>query len=215
MLKKYLIKGFLIVVIFSMLVGIRAFYLQRSHFMAAEKYYAESNWKLAIREYDISMHFYTPFSSYIEKSAQKLWLIGEMFEEQERLDWANIAYSSIRSSFYASRSLYTPGKSWIKKCDEKISDLNVEMLIRDGSLSPDESEKEKKKFLHAMTVDRAPAPFWSVLAVLGFFGWAGSVLFIIFKGFNENGRINKRFSLYGVASFLCMFVVWVIALLKA
>jgi hypothetical protein len=48
-----------------MLVGGRVFYLQRSHFIAAEKYYIEADWKLAIREYDTAMHFYTPLSPYI------------------------------------------------------------------------------------------------------------------------------------------------------
>ena len=215
MLKKYLIKGLFVIVIFLMLVGGRVFYLQRSHFIAAEKYYTEAGWKLAIREYDTAMHFYTPLSPYIGKSAQRLWQIGEMFEKQDKLDWANIAYSSIRSSFYASRSLYTPGKDWIMKCDEKIADINVKMLIKEGALKPEEADAEKRKHLYVMKVDRAPDPFWSILLEIGFFGWLGSVLFIIFKGFSDNGKIHKKFALYGVLSFLLSFSIWVAALLKA
>ena len=215
MLKRYLIKGLLVILLFLVLVGGRSFYLQRSHFMAAEKYYNEANWKLAIREYDTAMHFYTPWSPYIEKSARKLWQIGEMFEKQDRLDWANIAYSSIRSSFYSSRSLYTPGKFWINKCDEKIADLNVKMLIKEGSLKLEEADAEKMKHLYVMKVDRAPGPFWSILVEIGFFGWLGSVLLIIFKGFSDNGKIHKKFALYSVLSFLLSFTIWVVASLKA
>ena len=215
MLKKYLIKGLFVILLFLVLVGGRTFYLQRSHFMAAEEYYTEANWKLAIREYDTAMHFYTPWSPYIEKSARKLWQIGEMFENQDRLDWANIAYSSIRSSFYSSRSLYTPGKLWINKCDEKIADLNVKMLIKEGSLKLEEADAEKRKHLYVMKVDRAPDPFWSILLEIGFFGWVGSVLFIIFKGFSDNGKIHKKFALYSVLSFLLSFTIWVVASLNA
>lgn len=215
MLKKYLIKGLFIVILFLLLVGGRVVYLQRSHFMAAEKYYSEANWKLAIREYDTAMHFYTPWSPYIERAAKKLWQIGEMFEKQNRLDWANIAYSSIRSSFYSSRSLYTPGKYWINKCDDKIADLNVKMLIKDGSIKTEEADAEKKKHLYVMKVDRAPDPFWSILVEIGLLGWIGSVIFIIFKGLSINGEINKKFILYGVLSFLLTFTIWVAALLKA
>jgi hypothetical protein len=214
MLKKYLIKGLITVVLFLLLIGGKVFYLQRSHFMNAGRYYNEANWKLAIREYDTAMHLYTPWSPYIEKSAKKLWQIGEMFENQDRLDWANIAYSSIRSSFYASRSLYTPGKEWINKCEDKIADLNVKMLIKEGSIKPEEADTEKKKHLYVMKVDRAPRPFWSVLGEIGFFGWVVSVIFMIFRGFDDNGKI-KKFALYGALSFTFAFALWVVSLLKA
>ena len=214
MLRKYLIKGLLVVVLFLLIVGVRVTYLQRSHYVDAEKYYKEANWKLAIREYDLAMHFYTPWGPYIERSAERLWQIGEMFEKQDKLDWANIAYSSIRSSFYASRSLYTPGKQWIEKCDDKIADLSVRMLVREGSIKPDAAAAEKKKYLYVLTVDRAPDPFWSVLVEIGFFGWVGSVVFLIFKGFSDDGKIKKA-SVYGIVSFLLTFGLWVAALLKA
>ncbi len=214
-MKKYIVSGSLLIFIFFVIIGMKVFYLQRSHFMLAGKYYKEANWKLAIREYDNAMHFYTPLSPYIQKSAEKLWQIGEMFEKQGKLDWANIAYGSIRSSFYASRSLYTPGKGWIKKCDDKIADLNVKILIKEGSIKPKEAEAEKEKFLYVMKVDRAPAPLWALFAEIGFVGWIGSVIFIIFKGFDENGKPRERFALYGILLFILTFALWVVSLLKA
>ena len=214
MLRKYLINGLLVVVLFLLIIGVRVTYLQRSHYVDAEKYYNEANWKLAIREYDLAMHFYTPWGPYIERSAEKLWHIGEMFEKQDKPDWANIAYYSIRSSFYASRSLYAPGKQWIEKCDDKIADLSVRMLVREGSIKPDAAAAEKKKYLYVLTVGRAPDPFWSVLVEIGFFGWVGSVLFLIFKGFGDDGKIKKA-SVYGIVSFSLTFALWVVALLKA
>jgi hypothetical protein len=214
MLRKYLIKGLLVVILFLLVVGVRVTYLQRSHYVAAEKYYKEANWKFAIREYDLAMHFYTPWGPYIERSAEKLWQVGEMFEKQDKLDWANIAYSSIRSSFYASRSLYTPGREWIEKCNDKIADLSVRMLVSEGSIKPEAAAAEKKKYLYVLTVGRAPDPFWSVLVEIGFFGWVGSVVFLIFKGFSDDGKIKKA-SVYGIVSFLLTFGLWVVALLKA
>ena len=63
-----------------------------------------------------------------KKICQQLWQIGDMFEHQKQPDWALLAYSSIRSSFYASRSFYTPGKDWINRCDEKIAGINVAVI---------------------------------------------------------------------------------------
>jgi len=215
LIKSYLVKGLIAALVFFLLVGGRVFYLQRSHFMAGEKYFAEADWKLAIREYDSAMHFYTPLSPYIQKSAERLWQIGEMFEKQDRLDWANLAYSSIRSSFYASRSLYTPRKDWIIRCDDKISDINVRLLIKEGFIKPEEADAEKKKHLYVMKVDRSPDPIWSVFVEASFFGWIASAIFIIFKGLDDAGKIRGRFAFYGVISFIFSFAVWILSLLKA
>ncbi|MFA6056298.1 MAG: hypothetical protein WC769_13095 [Thermodesulfovibrionales bacterium] len=215
MLKKYLVNGLFVLVIFLLIVGGRVFYLQKNHYIAAERYFSEANWKLAIREYDTAMHFYTPWSTYIDKSAKRLWQIGEMYERDGKLDWANIAYSSIRSSFYSSRSLFTPGRDWINKCDDKIADLNVKMLIEDGSIKTEEADAEKKKHLYVMKVDRAPNPVWSVLVEAGFFGWIASIIFLIFKGIDDTGKTRGRFALYGALSFIFSFAIWVVSLLKA
>ncbi|MDA8078249.1 MAG: hypothetical protein M0Z79_04850 [Nitrospiraceae bacterium] len=215
MQKRYLVKGLFFIALFIVMVGAKVFYLERSHFLSAEKYYEASDWKLAIREYDLALHFYFPGSPYVNKSAEKLWQIGEMFEKADKPDWAVLAYSSIRSSFYASRSLYTPGREWIRRCDEKIAGLDVEILIRDGSLKPDQAKTEKEKLLYVMKVDRAPDPAWSVLVEVGFLGWISSVLFTIWKAFDKAGRLRTKQALYGLLFFVVTFSLWVISLLKA
>jgi len=215
MLKKYLVKGAVFCSLFVLLVGGRVFYIQRSHFMNAEEYFTKTEWKLAIREYGNAMHFYTPWSPYIQRSAEKLWQIGEMFEKQGRLEWARLAYETMRSSLYASRGLYTPRKDWIIKCDEKIADLNVRLLIRDGSIKSAEAEAEKQKQLYVLKVDRAPNPLWAVLVETGLWGWIASVIFIIVKGMDFHGKIIRRFALYGFLSFILTFTLWIVAMIKA
>jgi hypothetical protein len=212
---KYLIRGCIIIAVFFSLVAAKMVYMQREHFNRAEKYYAASNWKLAIREYDEAMHFYTPWSPYIAKSAKRLWRIGGMFEREDKLDWALIAYSSIRSSFYASRSLYSPHKDWIAKCDEKIADLNVKLLIKDGSVRPADADVEKEKQLYVLKVDKAPAPLWAVAVEAALFGWISSVVFIVVKGFDDEGRPRWRLMTCGLSLFLLTFTFWVISLFKA
>jgi hypothetical protein len=214
MQRKYLVKAVIFILLFLVLVWGRVFFLQRGHFLAAETYYHDADWKLAIREYDTAMHFYTPFSPYIQKSAERLWDIGETFEKQQRLDWAVVAYSSIRSAFYGSRSFYTPGHDWIVRCDDKISGIDVKILIKEGNVKPGEALQEKEKLLYVMKVDKAPNIGWSVLAELTFFGWILSVIFIIFRGFDEDGRIKRKF-FYGSIYFVLTFTFWIVCLLKA
>ena len=215
MLKKYLYKGAAVCAIFILLVSGRVFYLQRSHFMNAEEYFMKAEWKLAIREYDNAMHFYTPWSPYVQRSAEKLWQTGEMFEKQGRLEWARLAYASIRSSLYASRGLYTPRKDWIIKCDDKIADLNIRLLIRDGSIKPAEADAEKQKQLYVLKVDKAPKPAWAVLVEAGFWGWIASAIFIIVRGFDAEGKLKIKPAIYGALFCLVTFALWVVSLLKA
>lgn len=215
MTKGLIIKALVICSLLLLIVAGRVFYLQRSHFTQAEKYYSESNYKLALREYDTAMHFYTPFSPYINRSAERLWGMGGMFEADDKLQWANAAYAAIRSSFYASRSLYTPGRDWIRRCDEKIADINVRILLKEGSIKPEDAEAEKMKHLRVMTVDRAPAPLWAAIAGIGFLGWIGSIIFVIFRGFDKAGKVSRKPALIGVGSFAVFFALWVLALLKA
>lgn len=203
---------------FAAMVGLiwgRNLYLQKEHFKAAENFYKASNYKFALREYDTAMHFYTPNSSYMEKAALRLYQMGEAFEAKENLYQANIAYATIRSAFYASRSLYTPGRGWINRCDEKIAALNIKILGEEGTIRAEDAEPWKRRYTALLKEDRAPALLWAVLSVLGFAGWVSSAIYIIFKGFTGDALIRGRYMLYGVISFALTFALWVVSLLKA
>jgi len=89
------------------------------------------------------------------------------------------------------------------------------MLIKEGSIKPEEADTERERHLYVMKVDRVPAPFWSLLVEISFFGWIGSVLFIILTGFSDSGRMNKKFVLYGIIFFSLNFTIWIVALIKA
>lgn len=193
----------------------RVLYLQGSHYYEGRRFYQEKNWKLAIREYDTSLHFYTPFSPFTGKAARGLWDIGRTFEDQGVLDWAQIAFSSLRSSFYGTRSFYTPGKKWIERCDSKIADLNTRMLLIEGSIKPDQVALEMQKQLQVLRDNRAPSVFWSFMAELGFIGWAGSALLLALEGFEKTGRIKKRTAIFWALCFLSCALIWAVSLLRA
>jgi hypothetical protein len=213
--RRYLVKAVAIAFILLLVIWGRVLMLQRSHFNEAERYYAESNYKLALREYDTALHFFTPFSPYRARAVSRLWQMGEMFEAADKPDWAVIAYSSVRSSFYAARGLYTPGRDWIKKCDAKLASLNVKLLLRDGVLSPDDAPREKDRLLFVLTEDREPDVFWSLIVGVAFFGWVGSALFVFFSGFDPAGKMRGRHMLIGVLAFIITFGLWTLALLSA
>jgi hypothetical protein len=63
---------------------------------------------------------YTPFSPLIERSAKRLWAIGQELETRGETEKSLIAYRALRSAFYSTHGLTRPGLTWIALCDEKI-----------------------------------------------------------------------------------------------
>lgn len=200
---------------FFLLMAGRTAYLERRHFDEAERYFKESNIKLALREYETAMHFHAPFSPYRERAARRLFEMGEALEAEGKPDWALMAYSGLRSSFYAARGLYTPGRDWIRKCDEKTASLSVKILLDEGRLNAERAGEMKARILSLYAEDKAPDALWSFLAVMGLLGFSGAVLLTIFKGMDRDGRANKTFVMYGILFSAVFFFLWVAAMIKA
>jgi hypothetical protein len=209
MVRKYAIKGAVGLLLVSLIIWGKAFYLQYDHYRTAEQYHADSQWKLAIREYGLAMHMYTPWSPYVEKAAQRLWQIGETHEKEGRPDWAIIAYSTLRSSLHASRSFYTPGKEWIEKCNARIARLSAGSA-QSGEQEPTKAqEHERALLLSALRADGAPTTGWSLLASSSLLGWIGAIVLLVFRGYQGNGRFaSQRRASWGIALFLVTFVMW-------
>ena len=73
--------------------------------------------------YESAIRMYTPFSSTVERSAQRIWAMAEDAEKRNNPPQALAAYRSLRSAFYATRWLAQPGGRWIERCDRKIAVL--------------------------------------------------------------------------------------------
>jgi hypothetical protein len=205
----------IVIAVLIAMVGARVLYLQRSHFLKAEGHYAQGELKLAVREYSTAMSLYVPLSPYGERSAERLWDMGLRFEADGELLRAQSAYSAIRSSLYGARSFYTPGKEWIRKCDEKIASLRASMLLEEGRITKDEFGATRQKHLEVMRTDRAPIPAWAVLAAVSFIAFIASVAYFIFRGLTPEARLRKREAIIGALAAACSFALWVMSLMKA
>jgi len=98
-------------------------YRQHVQFEKGEKGMAVRDFPAAVAGYESAIHMYTPGSSLVERSAQRLWEIGQITERSGDIPHALIAYRALRSSFYAVAGINTPGKDWIARCDDRIAAL--------------------------------------------------------------------------------------------
>jgi hypothetical protein len=191
-----------------LLVWGRAFYGSWKAFEEGETFLKEGEHIRAISYFDRSIHWYTPFNPYVSRSAERLWEIGEQAEEEGDIKLALIAFRTIRGGFYAARSLYTPGKDWIQKSDEKI-----ELLVRAEMIAAGNTELPSLRKQEVL----GPKPFWSLLVVTSFLGWVSSIICIIFFSFRNLPRSSLLSSPVikwgGLA--LVFFVLWLIGMMKA
>ena len=98
-------------------------YRQHVQFDKGERAFAAGNFNGAVAGYESAIHMYTPGSSLPDRSADRLWELGQLAEKRGDLPRALIAYRALRSSFYAVAGLSTPGRQWIERCDERIAGL--------------------------------------------------------------------------------------------
>lgn len=108
-----------VLIAFAM-IWVNTWYRSRQYFREGEDFYRRGLMVEAITSYETAIHAYTPFNSNVKRSAEMLWKIGNQLRVKPDLDLALIAFRSLRSSFYAVRSLYTPYPEWIEKAEQQI-----------------------------------------------------------------------------------------------
>ena len=205
-----------IVLVFLVLTWTRAFYGSKENYYMGAAVLAEGSIIRAITFFDRSIRWYTPFNSYVRKSAEKLWESGEAAEREGDEKTALIAFRTIRGGFYSASHLITPGKEWIGKSESKIKGLTSEG--QDQKERPEESRSsvDKAAFFKNRQIP-PPAVFWTILLEVGLLGWIGSILGLLFFGILPAEKTRKpRVSRAGwLLLGLAFFVLWIIGMIKA
>jgi hypothetical protein len=67
----------IVILIFFVIVWARALYGSRENFIRGETFLKEGQTIRAVTFFDRSIHWYTPLNPYVQKSAERLWVIGQ------------------------------------------------------------------------------------------------------------------------------------------
>ena len=157
---RVIVKAASAAVLLLLILWVRVFYGSMQDYKTGETLLKENQTIRAITYFDRSLHWYAPLNPYVERSAKRLWEIGERAEQEKDTRLALIAYESIRNGFYGASHLFTPGKDWIGRAENKIHDL----------YSP-----EGRTEIHASKKNPHPDALWSAIVVISFIGWVGSL----------------------------------------
>jgi hypothetical protein len=170
----------------------------------------------AITHYARSIKWYLPGAPHVTKAAEGLWAIGVAAEKNADRQTALIAYQELRSSFYAARSFYTPGKRWIEKCNERIAPLMAQWESETSTLKEKPTLEElRQKHMAILTQKERPDYFWSIVLEIGFFGWVGATIGFIMQVFQGEKRFVTRRAWAWGTLFLVSYFIWIVGMLKA
>lgn len=121
--KNIAVNAAFIALISLVLIWGNTYYRQQAQFDKGEKAVAAGDFLAAVAGYESAIHMYTPASSLVDRSAQRLWELGDLAAQRGDLQRALIACRALRSSFYAVAGISSPGTQWIQKCDARIAQL--------------------------------------------------------------------------------------------
>ncbi|MBN1105460.1 MAG: hypothetical protein JXL84_18765 [Deltaproteobacteria bacterium] len=191
-------------------VWMRALCESREAYYQGEQYFKKNGYIKAITFFDRSIHWYSPFSPYVEKSAARLWEIGQIAERNGDLALSRVALTALRSGFKAASGLFSPGREWIERCEARMEQLRRMEEVQKG-LDPGRFRTQKG----------VPPPnlFWTLILEIGFLGWVGSVICLVLCGggkgeAGEENRGSRAFARWG--GLLALFyAMWIIGMMKA
>lgn len=205
--------------VMGMVVTLALFFIKvkkesRQEFARAESELQSGRPRESVVHYERAIMWYTPFSREMRRSVSRLWDIGHEAEAHQNDSLALYAYRSLRASLYGTRSFYQPYEDWIAKCDARIVNL---MAIEKAGPGADPAEIEKHRVRYARMYARKLGPTLggTVLTEIGFFGWVGTTLGLIWYGLSPQGNWRWRPCVWWGSGVMIFFTAWVIGLLLA
>lgn len=190
----------------------KIYFNAKNELKLADESVSKDNLEDAMTHYARSIQWFIPGLNLQERAAEGLWEVALKHEGQNDSDKALAAYRLLRGSFYSVRSFYTPGKTWILRCNEKIAVLMAKQPATSESEKTNTFEERLAANLKLLKDEKPPRPLWAMLAICGFFGWIGSAVLFIMNAMTKSGGIRKRPALMWGFSFLLSYGLWMLGL---
>lgn len=200
-----------LLVVFVAMLYAKTAYNARQDFALGEAAYTHGQYKDAITHYERAIKWYTPFSNTVRLAVERLWQLGTEAETRGEVALALEAYQTLRSSLYAVQSFYIPYQSWIPKSEERIAPLLAKTKAGVEQVE-DKLAQDTARF--AMQLQRHVGPYlgWSILVEIGFLGWVGATVGLIWYVVDAQGHFARRQGLLWGSLLAAFFTLWLIAM---
>lgn len=212
-------KPILVIILFAIFlltfsIAIKIYLNAELEYKRANTLFAQNKLAEAMTHYERSIQWFLPGLSLQNRAAEGLWNVGEKYEANGDTENALAAYRLLRGAFYSARSFYTPGKTWIDRCNEKIATLMAGQSASSGAEKAKTFAERRAENLKILSADKSPRNQWAVLAVIGFFGWIACALLFVVKAISKTGKVSARPAIAWIAGFIVFYGLWILGLLN-
>jgi hypothetical protein len=200
-----------LLVAFVVILYAKVAYNASQDFALGENAYTHGEYKRAITHYERTIKWYTPLSTAVQRAVERLWQLGTEAEARGEISLALEAYQTLRSSLYAVQSFYIPYQSWIPKSEARIAPLLAKTKAGEEH-NEDQLAQDTARF--AMQLQRHVGPHlgWSILLEIGFLGWVGATVCLIWYVVDETGNFAQRQGLLWGSLIAVFFALWLIGM---
>lgn len=200
-----------LLVAFVVILYAKVAYNASQDFALGENAYTHGEYKRAITHYERTIKWYTPLSTAVQRAVERLWQLGTEAEARGEISLALEAYQTLRSSLYAVQSFYIPYQSWIPKSEARIAPLLAKTKAGEEH-NEDQLAQDTARF--AMQLQRHVGPHlgWSILLEVGFLGWVGATVGLIWYVVDEAGNFARRQGLLWGSLIAIFFALWLIGM---
>jgi hypothetical protein len=195
----------------AVMLLLKTLYSARQEFVYGEQAATRGEYEEAITRYERAIKWYTPFSTTVQMAVERLWQLGTEAETRGEWHLALEAYQALRASLYAVQSFYVPYQSWIPKTEARIAPL---LAKTKAGTEPQEDKLAQDTTRYAMQLQRPVGPHlgWSVLAEIGFLGWVGATVGLIWSVVDAQGQFVRRHGVLWGSLLAVFFTLWLIGM---
>ncbi|MDH5493989.1 MAG: hypothetical protein OEY14_18710 [Myxococcales bacterium] len=196
------------------LITLRVLVASHSELQEAERLLAAADPDAAIVHYRRAARWYAPGSPYPSRALDRLAQLARQAEEASDEERALAAWRSIRASILSTRSFYIPNGERLREADARIAALMAELPAPpiDAGKSRAQLEAEHLELLSAPV---GPSVGWTLLLLLGFFGWVGGGFAFAARAFDAEDRLLRGPALRWGGLILAGFALFALGLLMA
>lgn len=190
----------MLVALMGITVLSKIYYSSRNEYKLAEQAFKNGDYRVALRHFDRSLRWYLPKNKYPLLSAERLFEIGNIAEQEEDEELAISAYRVLRSSSHGTKHISSPFSCWIDKCNMKIAALmeSIDVPI--------------EKHLNLLKKEAAPNVLWSIVTEFSLFGWIGCVILFIITNYDDRSRIRQKKTFFWIG--ILLYITWIIGMLN-
>lgn len=198
------------------LIVAKSVFLSGVEYRRGERYTDQGKTLEAVERYSRAVRWYAPGNIFSMRAVAKLWETGQAFEQVDDPRTALKVYMVLRSSLYAVRNFYQPGKKWIRKADRRITELHELGETREQAENPSPRKGGRDVYWSDLPGKERPGLVWSIIVEAGFWGWVIGVIGFILTAFGKNeGEFFPRKAVsWGVMVLVC-YCLWMLGMVRA